>query len=98
MPYVVKLNPTDKRVESSEPEWLTKFSNVFCEELLELPPKHEVDHSIEFTPSVQSIAKTKKENFRPDNSTFLRGGPSGANFNHVKIRDRKLEPKQIQLK
>ena len=56
MPYAVKLNATDKKVESSETEWLTKFANVFCEELLELPPKHEVDHSIELTPSAQPIA------------------------------------------
>ena len=56
MPYAVKLNPIHKKVESSETEWLTKFANVFCEELLELPPKHEVDHSIELTPSAQPIA------------------------------------------
>ena len=51
------LNPTDKKVESSETEWLTKFANVFCEELLELPPKHEVNHSIELTRGAQSIAE-----------------------------------------
>ena len=56
MLYEVKLNPTDKKVESSKLAWLTNFGNVFRGELLGLPPKHEVDHSIELTPSAQPIA------------------------------------------
>lgn len=38
MIYAVKLNPVDKPKLQNEPEWLNEFSDVFSEDLTELPP------------------------------------------------------------
>lgn len=45
--YVVKLNPIRKEASTKEPEWLSKYVDIFIEELIDMPPKHEVDHEIE---------------------------------------------------
>lgn len=57
--YVVKLNPIGKEVYAKEPEWLSEYSDVFPEELTEMPPKCEVDHEIEMLPGAQP-ADTKE--------------------------------------
>ncbi|MCO5563838.1 hypothetical protein L7F22_017487 [Adiantum nelumboides] len=54
---VLKLNKLekeskDKKIEDKEPEWLSEFSNVFPEELTDLPPTRGLVHDI--TPSVSS--------------------------------------------
>ena len=55
--YVMKLNKTEVEAEESEPEWLSKFQDLFPEELLDLPPLRELAHEIELIPSAQPIAK-----------------------------------------
>ena len=57
MIYAVKLNPIDKPKSVDEPEWLSKFDDVFPEELTQLPPYGEVDHAIEPIPGAQPIAR-----------------------------------------
>ena len=47
MIYAVKLNPMDKPKPANEPEWLSKFEDIFPEDLTELPPPRDVDHAIE---------------------------------------------------
>lgn len=44
--YVVKLNKVEDPKLSAELEWLSKFSDIFPEELTNLPPSREVDHEI----------------------------------------------------
>ncbi|MCO5560562.1 hypothetical protein L7F22_014177 [Adiantum nelumboides] len=55
--YTVRLNPTDKNTEGGEPQWLSKFEDLFLEELTELTPKWEVDHAIELIPGAQPVAQ-----------------------------------------
>ena len=55
--YAVKLNPVDKQPENPEPNWISKYDDVFPEELTELPPKREVDHAIELLPGAQPVAR-----------------------------------------
>jgi len=50
---VVKLNPIGEEVDAKEPDWLSKYSDIFPEELTEMPPKREVDHEIEMLPGAQ---------------------------------------------
>ena len=38
MIYAVKLNPTGKNQDTQEPDWLSKYADVFPEELMDLPP------------------------------------------------------------
>ena len=57
MIYAVKLNPLDKDLPSTGPKWLEDFQDVFPEELTELPPPRELDHSIELIPGAQPVAR-----------------------------------------
>ena len=50
MIYAVKLNPTSKKQDMQEPDWLSEHEDVFLEELTDLPPVREVDHAIELVP------------------------------------------------
>ena len=45
--YLVKLNKVDKTKDDQDPLWLQEFSDIFPEELTNLPPSREVDHDIE---------------------------------------------------
>ena len=55
MIYAVKLNPTGKKQDTQEPDWLSEYEDVFLEELTNLPPVREVDHAIELVPGAQPI-------------------------------------------
>ncbi|MCO5583736.1 hypothetical protein L7F22_037650 [Adiantum nelumboides] len=61
--YVLKLNKLEKaskekETEDKEPEWLSEFSDVFPEELIDLPPTRGLVHNITLVPRAQSIAKS----------------------------------------
>ena len=55
MIYAVKLNPTGKKQDTQEPDWLLEYADVFLEEVTNLPLVHEVDHAIELVPGAQPI-------------------------------------------
>ncbi|MCO5566300.1 hypothetical protein L7F22_019976 [Adiantum nelumboides] len=61
--YVLKLNKPEKEskekeTEDKEPEWLSEFSDVFPEELTDLPPTRGLVHDITLVPGAQPIAKS----------------------------------------
>ena len=55
--FAVKRNPLDKPKLEHESKCLSKFQDVFPEELTQLPPPRDVDHAIELFPGTQPIAK-----------------------------------------
>ena len=55
--YAVKLNPIDKPSSKNKPKWLSTYADIFPEELSQLPPKQELDHTIDLIPGAQSVAK-----------------------------------------
>lgn len=55
--YAVKLNPIDKKPRAQDLEWLSKYDDVFLEELANLPLGREVDHVIELVPEVEPVEK-----------------------------------------
>ena len=55
--FVVKLNKVDKQAENPEPVWLKEFSDVFPEDLTDLPPRREIDHDIEVFPGSEPVSK-----------------------------------------
>ena len=54
--YVLKLNKPDQVEGGEEPDWLTKYQDIFPEELIDLPPKRELVHEIELILGAQPIA------------------------------------------
>ncbi|MCO5597731.1 hypothetical protein L7F22_051812 [Adiantum nelumboides] len=61
--YVLKLNKPEKEskekeTEDKEPEWMNEFSDVFLEELIDLPPTRGLVHDITLVPRAQPIAKS----------------------------------------
>ena len=44
--YVVKLNKVEQKEGQNEPSWLQEFSDIFPEDLTNLPPSRDVDHEI----------------------------------------------------
>ena len=56
--FIVKLNKVEEPEGSTEPMWLQEFSDVFPEDLIELPPKREIDHDIEVFQGSEPISKT----------------------------------------
>ncbi|MCO5576110.1 hypothetical protein L7F22_029917 [Adiantum nelumboides] len=61
--YVLKLNKPEKEskekeIEDKEPEWLKEFSDVFPEELTDLPLTRGLVHDITLVPGAQPIAKS----------------------------------------
>ncbi|MCO5564854.1 hypothetical protein L7F22_018522 [Adiantum nelumboides] len=62
--YVLKLNKPEKEskekeTEDKEPEWLSEFSDVFPEKLIDLPPTTRgLVHDITLVPGAQPIAKS----------------------------------------
>ncbi|MCO5579397.1 hypothetical protein L7F22_033252 [Adiantum nelumboides] len=61
--YVLKLNKPEKEskekeTEDKEPEWLSEFSDVFPEELTDLPPTRGLVHDITLVSGAQPIAKS----------------------------------------
>ena len=54
--YVLKLNKLEQVEGGSELEWLSKYRDIFPEELTNLPPKTELVHEIELIPGAQPIA------------------------------------------
>ncbi|MCO5586076.1 hypothetical protein L7F22_040015 [Adiantum nelumboides] len=61
--YVLKLNKPEKEskekeTEDKEPEWLSEFSDVFLEELTDLPPTRGLVHDITLVSGAQPIAKS----------------------------------------
>ncbi|MCO5592634.1 hypothetical protein L7F22_046637 [Adiantum nelumboides] len=48
----------DKETEDREPEWLSEFSDVFPEELTDLPPTRGSVHDITLVPGARPIAKS----------------------------------------
>ncbi|MCO5569851.1 hypothetical protein L7F22_023565 [Adiantum nelumboides] len=61
--YVLKLHKPEKEskekeTKDKEPEWLSEFSDVFPEELTDLPPTRGLVHDITLVPGAQPIAKS----------------------------------------
>ena len=55
--YVVKLNKLEQKEDQAEPSWLRDFSDVFLEDLTNLPPSRDVDHEIELIPGSEPVSK-----------------------------------------
>ena len=55
--YVVKMNKVEQREGQNEPSWLQEFSDVFPEDLTNLPPSRDVDHEIEVFPGSEPVSK-----------------------------------------
>ena len=55
--YVVKLNKVEQKEDQNEPRWLQEFSDVFPEDLTNLPPSRDVDHEIEVFPGSEPVSK-----------------------------------------
>ena len=55
--YIVKLNKVEESENGKEPEWLKEFSDVFPEDLVDLPPAREIDHEIEIFPGSEPVSK-----------------------------------------
>ena len=41
-----------------EPAWLQQYSYLFVEDLMQMPPKRDIDHEIELVPRATPIAKS----------------------------------------
>ena len=48
--YAIKLNKPEGKPKEGEPEWLTKYNDVFLKELTDFPPPQELVHEIELLP------------------------------------------------
>ncbi|WP_208972710.1 hypothetical protein, partial [Escherichia coli] len=57
MIYAIKLNPPNKDIDMGKPSWLSEFLDVFLEELIELPPKRDIDHAIDLIPRAQPVTQ-----------------------------------------
>ena len=53
--YVVKLNKVEEPRENKDPTWLHEFSDIFPEELTNLPPSREIDHEIKLIPRSEPV-------------------------------------------
>lgn len=62
---MVKLNKVEDPKPSAEPEWLSNLSDIFLEELTNLPPTREVDHEIKVIPGSSPVFR------RPYNMSLL---------------------------
>ena len=56
--YVAKLNKVEKEEPKWERAWLQQYSNLFLEELIQMPAKRDINHEIEFVPRATPIAKS----------------------------------------
>lgn len=48
--FIVKLNKVEEPKDSSNIDWLHKFSYVFPKDLMDLPPSCEIHHDINILP------------------------------------------------
>lgn len=55
--YVVKLNKVEQKEGQTDPSWLHKFSNIFPEDLTNLPPSRDIDHEIEIIRGSEPVSK-----------------------------------------
>ena len=55
--FVVKLDKIEDSKDFEEPRWMQVFSDVFPEELTDLPPAWEIDHEIELFPGSEPVSK-----------------------------------------
>ena len=55
--FIVKLNKVEEPKGKSIPKCLQEFSNVFPEDLIDLPPSREIDHEMEVFPGSEPISK-----------------------------------------
>ena len=55
--YVLKLNKPKPIEERDEPAWLSKYQDIFLEELTNLPYERELVHEIELILGAQPIAR-----------------------------------------
>ena len=55
--FVVKLNKIEDSVDSKEPRWMQEFSDVFLEDLTDLPPVREIYHEIELITGSEPVLK-----------------------------------------
>ena len=44
--YIAKLNKVEKEEPKWEPAWLQQYSDLFPEELMQMPPQKDIDHEI----------------------------------------------------
>ena len=64
--FIVKLNKVEEPEETTEPMLLQDFSDVFPEDLTELPPEREIDHDIEVFPGSEPISKRPYKMLLPE--------------------------------
>ena len=55
--FIVKLNKVEEPKDNSTPKCLQEFSDVFPENLIDLPPSQEIDHEIEVFPRSESVSR-----------------------------------------
>ena len=55
--FIVKLNKMEEAKDNSLPECFQEFSDVFPEDLVDLPPSREIDHEIELLPGSEPVSK-----------------------------------------
>ena len=48
----------DKEETKWEPTWLHQYSNIFLEDLMQMPLERDIDHKIEIIPRATPIAKS----------------------------------------
>ena len=56
--YIAKLNKVEKEKPKWEPAWLQQYSDLFPEDLMQMPPGRDIDHEIELIPRATPIAKS----------------------------------------
>ena len=56
--YLAKLNKVEDDKPQWEPAWLQQYSDLFLEDLMQMPPEREIDHVIELVPGATPTAKS----------------------------------------
>ena len=52
---MVKLNKVEQKEGTNDPKWLHEFSDIFPEDLTDLPPRRDIDHEIELIPGSEPV-------------------------------------------
>ena len=64
--YIAKLNKVENKEPKWEPAWLQQYSDLFPEDLMQMPPGRDIDHEIELILGATPIAKSPYKMYVPE--------------------------------
>ena len=64
--YIAKLNKVENEEPKWERAWLQQYSDLFPEDLMQMPPGRDIDHEIELIPGATPIAKSPYKMSMPE--------------------------------